>query len=107
MTQFVCELIWIYQLVELGFEITTPTELWLRLDNQAGLHIASNTVFYERTKHIEVDFHFVCEKIQQGLVSTRYVKREKLGDIFTKTLNETCIDYLCNKLGMINIYAPT
>lgn len=106
MTQSVCELIWIYQLlVELGFD-TTTTKLWC--DNQTALYIASNSVFHERTKHIEVDCHFVCEILQRGLVSTRYVKTKKqLGDIFLKALNGAHLDYLCNKLRMINIYAPT
>ena len=73
MTQSVCELIWIYQLlIELGFEIITWTKLWG--DNQAPLHVASNPMFHERIKNIEFDCHFVCEKIQRSLVSTRYVK---------------------------------
>ena len=77
-------------------------------DNQAAIHIASNMVFHERIKHIEIDCHFVCKKIQLGLISTRYVKTgEQLDDIFTKALSGDWVSYLCNKLGMINICAPT
>ena len=107
MAQSTCEVIWIYHLLrEIGIKVSSPAKLWC--DNQAALHIASNPVFHERTKHIEIDCHFVREKLQQNLISTGYVKTEdQLEDLFTKALNGTRIDYLCNKLGMINIYAST
>ena len=48
------------------------------------------------------------KKIQLGLIFTGYVKTgEQLGDIFTKVLNGDRVSYLCDKLGMIDIYAPT
>ena len=73
MTQSVCEIMWIHQLLMVvGIKTSVPTKLWC--DNQATMHIASNLVFHERTKHIEIDCHFVCEKIQLRLISTGYVK---------------------------------
>ena len=64
---------WICQLLrEVGIETSLPVKLWC--DNQAAMHITSNPVFHERTKHIEIDCHFVREKILLGLISTGYVK---------------------------------
>ena len=93
MTQSVYEIMWLHQLLmEVGIKTVVPTKLWC--DNQAALHIASNLVFHERTKYIEIDCHFVREKIQLGLISTRYVKMGKqLGDIFTKALSGDRVSY--------------
>lgn len=48
-----------------------------------------------------INCHLICGKIR-GHVKTE----DQLGDIFTKTLNGAQVDYICNKLSMINIYAP-
>ena len=73
MTQSMCEIMWLHQLLmEVNIMTVVPTKLWR--DNQAALHIASNPIFHEQTKHIEIDCHFVREKIQLGLISTGYVK---------------------------------
>ncbi|GAV84738.1 LOW QUALITY PROTEIN: hypothetical protein CFOL_v3_28180, partial [Cephalotus follicularis] len=80
------ELQWIHMLLaEIGFSVTRPSTL--HCDNQSAMHIASNSVFHERTKHIEMDCHFVREKVKCGelkLVHTR--SEEQLADIFTKPL---------------------
>ena len=69
----ICEIMWIRQLLmEVGIETSEPAKLWC--DNQVAMHIESNPVFHERTKHIEIDCHFVREKIQLRLISIGYVK---------------------------------
>ncbi|KAM3356275.1 hypothetical protein P3S68_022989 [Capsicum galapagoense] len=100
-----CELVWIKQLLrELKFGETGKMELVC--DNQAALHIASNPVFHERTKHIEIDCHFVREKILSGDIVTKFVKSsDQLADIFTKSLTSPRINYICYKLGTYGLYA--
>ncbi|GAV81109.1 hypothetical protein CFOL_v3_24568, partial [Cephalotus follicularis] len=101
-----CELMWIKQLLgELGFGDQSLIQLWY--DNQATIHIASNPIFHERTNHIEVDCHFIRENVQQKLISTSFVRTVgQLADVFTKSLDSERISYLCNKLGMYDIYTP-
>ncbi|RVX23215.1 Retrovirus-related Pol polyprotein from transposon RE1 [Vitis vinifera] len=101
-----CELIWLKHLLwELRFGKDEQMELVY--DNQAALHIASNPVFHERTKRIEVDCHFIREKIASRYVATSFVNsNDQLADILTKSLRGPRIKYICNKLGAYNIYAP-
>ncbi|RDX86688.1 Copia protein, partial [Mucuna pruriens] len=62
MTLATCELIWVKQLIQkLKFANIQPMKLYCY--NQATLHIASNPVFHERTKHIDIDCHFIREKL--------------------------------------------
>ncbi|CAJ2679256.1 unnamed protein product [Trifolium pratense] len=101
-----CELIWLKQLPkELQFENARP--MTLICDNQAALHIASNPVFHERTKHIEIKCHFVREKIESGDIVTSFVNsNDQLADVFTKSLRGPRINYICGKLGTFDLYAP-
>ena len=68
-------------------------------DNQATLHIASNPVFRERAKPIEVDCHFIREKIASECITTSFVNSsDQLADILTKSLIGPRIKSICSNL---------
>ena len=101
-----CELIWPRHLLqELRFGKDEQT--MLICDNQATLHIATNPIFHEMTKHIEVDYHFIIEKIASRCMTTSFVNSsDQLADVFTKSLKGPRIKYICNKLGAFDLYVP-
>ena len=93
------EIIWLRLLLhELGFNLDgRPTQLFC--DNQAAIQIASNPVFHERTKHIEVDCHFIREKILDKTIETPHIRSaSQLADIFTKALAKGMFEGIRSKL---------
>jgi len=59
------------------------------------------------TKYIEINCHFIQEKIIPRDIKTKFVNpNDQLANIFTKSLRRLKIDYICNKLGTYDLYAP-
>ena len=101
------ELKWLKALfVSLG--VTHSPAMRLYSDSQSAIYIAQNPVFHERTKHIEVDCHYVRDAIRDGIISTSHVSTEdQLADLFTKALSKRKFLYLLGKLGICDLHAPT
>lgn len=100
----VAELSWLSRLLN-ELTITSVTPIPIRCDNQAAVYIAKNPVFHERTKHIELDCHFVREKLMDGLISLHHIdSRQQLADVLTKPLPGPLHRHLVGKLGVL---APT
>ncbi|MCH82966.1 retrovirus-related Pol polyprotein from transposon TNT 1-94, partial [Trifolium medium] len=103
-----CELQWLlFLLQDLGVECTRAPILYC--DNQSTIHIAANPVFHKHTKHLEIDCHFVRDKVQHGLFKLLPIStKSQLADFFTKALPPKPFNSFISKLGMLNLYhTPT
>ncbi|MFS7923079.1 putative RNA-directed DNA polymerase [Helianthus anomalus] len=96
----VAELIWLKSLLqELGLGVPKPT-LWC--DNLGATYLSANPVFHARTKHIEVDFHFVREQVAQGNLNVQFVSTDdQIADVFTKPLSSQRFQFLRSKLQVV------
>ncbi|MDV3193991.1 MAG: Ty1/Copia family ribonuclease HI, partial [Sweet potato little leaf phytoplasma] len=95
------ELVWVQSVLnELGF---SPSSAPLLLcDNISATYLAANPVLHNRSKHIEIDQHFIREKVLRKQLLVRYVPSEdQLADILTKPLQTARFQNLRTKLSVL------
>ncbi|GKE05209.1 uncharacterized mitochondrial protein-like protein [Tanacetum coccineum] len=87
------EIVWLrWLLADMSVHITSPTLLYC--DNHSAIQIAHNTVFHERTKHIEIDCHFTRHHLQAGTISLSFVPSSlQIADILTKPHYDMCFRF--------------
>ena len=105
MAHGICEILWMKILLrELGYDSKDPINLFC--DNKAAINIAHNPFLNDRTKHIEIDRHFIKEKLRKGIICTPYVRTgDQLANILTKGVATNHFHKFLDKLGMREIYA--
>ena len=79
----------------------------LYCDKKSAISIAHNPVQHDRTKHIEIDRHFIKEKLDSGLICTPYVLTiGQLANVLTKRLSSANFQTIISKLRMEDTYSP-
>lgn len=90
---------------ELGLEV--DGSIREHCDNNATISIIHNPVHHDRIKHVEIDRHFIKEKIDTGILSvTHTASGDQTADIFTKALFRPLFEKFVDKLGLYNLYYP-
>lgn len=92
------EISWLRQLLrDLHICLVRPPLIWC--DNISSISLASNPIFHARTKHLEVDYHYVREKVVNKELDVQYITtRDQVADIFTKGLSTSQFETLKYKL---------
>lgn len=71
-----------------------------------AIQFVDNHVFHEHTKHIEINCHFIRERIQQLLTKTICIhKTDQQANLLTKALGRVQHDILTDKLGLLNLFS--
>jgi len=105
MAHTACEMVWLNNLLmELSFR--QPVPMPMHCDNQS-IYIAQNPIFHERTKHIEVDCHFIRDAWTKKVVTFQFTYfSNQLAELLTKAVSPQVFFNLRNKLDMLDIYVP-
>jgi hypothetical protein len=80
----------------------------LYCDNKVAIDISHNPVQHDRTKHIEVDNHFIKEKLDSHIISLPFIRSvEQVANILTKAVASKSFEENLEKIRMTDIYVPS
>jgi hypothetical protein len=101
MTSTTKEIVWLrWLLADMRVSFSHPTPMYC--DNQSSIQIAHNSVFHERTKHIEIDCHLTRHHLKHGTIALPFVPSSlQIADFFTKMHSISRFRFLVGKLLML------
>ncbi|KAJ7951749.1 Retrovirus-related Pol polyprotein from transposon TNT 1-94 [Quillaja saponaria] len=96
------ECVWLKQLISnICRKVDYP--IAMRCDNESAIKLASNLVFHARTKHIEVQHHFIQEKVLEQVIEIKNISTgDQIADVFTKALAKPKLELFRDALGLVD-----
>jgi hypothetical protein len=75
----------------------------LKVDNKSAINLSKNPIHQDRSKHIEVKYHFIRECVEGGKIILEQIStKDQLGDIMTKSLRRVLFQELRDRIGIVN-----
>jgi hypothetical protein len=76
-------------------------------DNQSSIKMIENPILHDRSKHIEIRYHYIHDMVQRGSLKLQYISTdEQVVDILTKPLSCVKFEYFGDKLGIVRNDLP-
>ena len=96
-----CKAVWLQKLPSDLFDLQLDVTC-IFCDNQSCVKLSENPVFHDKSKHIEIKFHYIRDMVQIGVVKLQYVVMdEKIVDVLTKPLANVKFEYFRERVGVI------
>eukprot|EP00253_Pinus_taeda_P025648 PITA_25648 len=94
-------ILWMKQTLK-DIQVELPNPIPIMCDNTSAISISKNPVMHSKTKHIPIKYHFLREQVAANTVKLVYVPtKERLADIFTKSLAREPFEYLRQEIGVV------
>jgi hypothetical protein len=102
-TTAACQGVWLARLLA-EFKGRRPTTISLRIDSQSAIQLSKNPIFHDRSKHIDIRYHFIRDCIEKNRVALEFIgTKDQLADILTKALGREQFCELRSRLGVIDV----
>ena len=96
-----CEGVWLRKLLSDLFDLQLDATC-IYCDNQSCVKLSKNPVFHDKSKHIDIKYHYIKYMVQRGAVKLQYfVIDEQIADVLTKLLARVKFEYFREKLGVL------
>jgi hypothetical protein len=100
------EAIWLQKLWTSLFDLEMR-EIVILCDNQRCIKMTENPVFHDRSKYIEICYHFIRDMVQRGSLKLQYISTdEQVVDVMTKPLSRVKFEHFRDKLGIVRKDLP-
>ena len=96
-----CEVIWLRKLLSDLFDLQMDATC-IHCDNQSCVKLSENPVFHDKSKHIEIKYHYIRDMVQKGALKLQcVVMEEQIADVLTKPLARVKFEYFKEKLCVL------